>query len=188
VLQISAPIAPGSSGGPIFNDRGEVIGIATAIVRGGQNINFGVPVRYLLPMMVRPSPIPFVEFARQISVQRAASAPKSDPSFVHHALAVLDGCSLEARRLMAKMLSEAIDLGAPLYNQGRPDACYHVYDGTASDLERKLPPACRGPARALADAQAHAASSAGAPAQAWVMRHEFDALLEVIARGAHAAP
>jgi serine protease Do len=41
-LQISAPISPGSSGGPVVNMRGQVIGIATFQVRG-QNINFAVP-------------------------------------------------------------------------------------------------------------------------------------------------
>lgn len=41
-LQISAPISPGSSGGPVINMRGQVIGIATFQVRG-QNINFAVP-------------------------------------------------------------------------------------------------------------------------------------------------
>ncbi|HEY8086240.1 MAG TPA: trypsin-like peptidase domain-containing protein, partial [Polyangiaceae bacterium] len=51
VLQVSAPIAPGSSGGPIFNERGEVIGVATAVVEGGQNLAFGMPVRYLTPMI-----------------------------------------------------------------------------------------------------------------------------------------
>jgi len=41
-LQISAPISPGSSGGPVVNMTGQVIGIATFQVRG-QNINFAVP-------------------------------------------------------------------------------------------------------------------------------------------------
>src|SRR5262249_7963339 len=47
VLQISAPIAPGSSGGPLFNERGEVIGVAAALITEGQNLNFGVPSQYL---------------------------------------------------------------------------------------------------------------------------------------------
>jgi S1-C subfamily serine protease len=41
-LQISAPISPGSSGGPVVNMKGRVIGIATFQVKG-QNINFAVP-------------------------------------------------------------------------------------------------------------------------------------------------
>jgi serine protease Do len=41
-LQISAPISPGSSGGPAVNMKGQVIGIATFQVRS-QNINFAVP-------------------------------------------------------------------------------------------------------------------------------------------------
>ncbi|MEJ2671515.1 MAG: trypsin-like peptidase domain-containing protein [Deltaproteobacteria bacterium] len=41
-LQISAPISPGSSGGPVVNMKGQVIGIAAFQVKG-QNINFAVP-------------------------------------------------------------------------------------------------------------------------------------------------
>jgi len=187
VLQISAPIAQGSSGGPIFNDRGEVIGVATAFVHGGQNLNFGVPVRYLVPMLRNPSPMPVSAFALEVARLRERNAPKVEPSFEHHPVAVLDGCSPAARGLIMRMILEAVEVGAPLYNEGRPDACYHVYDGAASDLERQLPRACRGPTAALAGAQTRAASSAGVSAQAWVMRHEFDALLDVIERAAQAA-
>ena len=65
VLQISAPIAPGSSGGPIFNDRGEVIGVATAIMMGGQNLNFGVPITYVKDALRRPAPVNLVTFPMQ---------------------------------------------------------------------------------------------------------------------------
>jgi serine protease Do len=41
-LQISAPISPGSSGGPVVNLKGQVIGVATFQIRG-QNINFAAP-------------------------------------------------------------------------------------------------------------------------------------------------
>lgn len=51
MLQMSAPISSGSSGGPVMNERGEVIGIATMMVMGGQNLNMAVPVRYLRPML-----------------------------------------------------------------------------------------------------------------------------------------
>jgi serine protease Do len=182
VLQVSAPISPGSSGGPLLNDRGEVIGIATALLEGGQNLAFGVPIRYLVPMIQQPSPMPFSEFATLIASMREANLPKVRRSVPHHPVALLDGCPQDAQRLVVKMIGEAIETGAPLYNAHKPDACYHVYDGAASDLVRRLPAGCKGPAKALSDAQRHAAQMSDPVPQAWAMRDAFDGLLDVIAR------
>lgn len=50
-LQISAPISPGSSGGPVLNERGQVVGVTTSTHRVGQNLNFATPVRHLFRLM-----------------------------------------------------------------------------------------------------------------------------------------
>jgi hypothetical protein len=41
---VTAPISPGSSGGPLFNMAGEVIGITTLYLKGGENLNFAIPI------------------------------------------------------------------------------------------------------------------------------------------------
>ena len=49
-IQITAPISFGSSGGPVVNDKAELIGVTVAIYEAGQNLNFAVPARYVLDL------------------------------------------------------------------------------------------------------------------------------------------
>jgi serine protease Do len=48
MIQMSTPVSPGNSGGPLFNSRGEVIGVSSAVFHGGspfaQNLNLAVPI------------------------------------------------------------------------------------------------------------------------------------------------
>jgi S1-C subfamily serine protease len=41
-IQISAPISPGNSGGPVILRDGTVIGIAAMVLKKGQNLNFAI--------------------------------------------------------------------------------------------------------------------------------------------------
>ena len=43
-IQTTAPISPGNSGGPLLDTKGRVIGINTACMVDGQNLNFAVPI------------------------------------------------------------------------------------------------------------------------------------------------
>ncbi len=49
-IQIDAAISGGSSGGPIFDDKGRVVAISTVTLIGGQNLNFGVRVNEIFDL------------------------------------------------------------------------------------------------------------------------------------------
>jgi serine protease Do len=184
LLQISAPIAPGSSGGPLFNERGEVIGVAAAISTEGQNLNFGVPAAYLAALLSRPEPVPFARFAAETADddEDDGALPSVERAVPRHALAVLRGCGERDLLLLAKMMDGAIQVASPLYNQGDFASCYHLYEGAALDIERRLGTSCKGPRHALSEGRRKAAALDDPAAQAWAMRDAFDGLIDVILR------
>jgi serine protease Do len=52
-IQTDASINPGNSGGPLFNIRGEVVGINTAIIAGGQGIGFATPINMVKEVLLQ---------------------------------------------------------------------------------------------------------------------------------------
>jgi len=52
IIQITAPISPGSSGSPVVNMRGQVIGVASLQAAEGQSLNFAVPSERILQLKI----------------------------------------------------------------------------------------------------------------------------------------
>jgi len=52
IIQITAPISPGSSGSPVVNMYGQVVGVATLQAAEGQSLNFAVPAERISQLKV----------------------------------------------------------------------------------------------------------------------------------------
>jgi tol-pal system protein YbgF len=59
VIQITAPISEGNSGSPIFNMRGEVVGVASFKIAKAENLNFAVAGNHIRELTRMGKPIPF---------------------------------------------------------------------------------------------------------------------------------
>ena len=190
LLQISAPISQGSSGGPLFNEYGEVIGVATLLARNGQNLNFAVPANYLRPMMRQQSEAASFEAFSQVTARsfdddgsesEGADTPRIVRRVPNHDLSFLDGCTDADLTLAVGQILAAIRKGAPIYNSGDHEACFRIYEGTSLRLEREASD-CRGVRDALGQGLLRAETLETYTEKAWAMRDAFDGLLSVVER------
>lgn len=204
ILQISAPISPGSSGGALFNQFGEVIGVTTMIANGGQNINFAMPCNYLRPMLAQRAQIALGDFATQTKDEDPEAKKSGEPENADddsaqiirkvpvHPLTVWDGCSLQDVENVVKTIGDAIGKGAPSYNSrqvdpGEPgfnahgfEVCFDIYEAAATKLEQEAP--CKGVRSAFGDGLLRAKSASSFKEKAWVMRDTFDGMIDVAHR------
>lgn len=91
IFQISVPLSNGSSGGPLFNLKGEVIGVVTASMQKGQSLNFVVPINTVKSRLRRvmnlaedvlpPAPTPAIVRKMPAAVRKTPPLePKQKPS------------------------------------------------------------------------------------------------------------
>jgi len=144
MLQLSAPVSPGSSGGPVLNLRGEVVGIVSGQRRTGQNLNFAVPVARLRSVKLgtatpvpawskaarsaEPKPEAEAEYWKgadalkrrdaRTALSHFVAARRIDPGFAHawHMESVLlMGTGRNAEALKAGREAVRLDPDRPLY-------------------------------------------------------------------------
>ena len=64
-FQITAPISPGSSGGPIIDENTKVIGVASFYLDGAQSLNFAMPSAYVQKLLTNKDPQPLTVLAKK---------------------------------------------------------------------------------------------------------------------------
>ena len=103
--QLSCPISPGNSGSPVFNQRGEVIGIASWTKAGAQNLSFAIPTQDLFRLSVFERPTTWAHLAATTRPPPRASLMESRQSNDKALEEETDGGSFAAFR---KRLNDAI--------------------------------------------------------------------------------
>jgi tetratricopeptide (TPR) repeat protein len=95
LVQTTAPISPGSSGGGLFDERGRLVGLTTFQMERGQNVNFALPAEWVTAALARASSWPRCRTAPTVACLLAeardiagVARPTYDASQAHVAIAV----------------------------------------------------------------------------------------------------
>ena len=82
LYQISAPIQPGNSGGPLFDSKGNVIGIVSAKHAGAENVGYAIKASYLRNLMESGLSINILPSSNTVSSLSLSNKVKSEKNFV----------------------------------------------------------------------------------------------------------
>lgn len=84
LYQISAPIQPGNSGGPLFDSRGNIIGVVSAKHRGAENVGYAIKASYLRNLMESTISTNILPQTNRISAQSLSGKVKAVKNFVYY--------------------------------------------------------------------------------------------------------
>ncbi len=121
IIQITAPISPGSSGSPVVNLAGEVIGVATFQMVKGQNLNFAIPIEQVVNL-VQKNEQTLMEWEANRVKELLGSTPRVD---------VVRVTKIDGRIFVAVSIKNANIEEFPLISQA---AAIHLKDNRAFSL------------------------------------------------------
>lgn len=78
-IQTTAQINPGNSGGPLFNRRGEVVGVNTWKILGGEGLGFAIPIRYVIDFLRNRDAFAYNSEASAAGYRYPQPAPRQKP-------------------------------------------------------------------------------------------------------------
>lgn len=81
--QVSVPIQPGNSGGPLFDKSGSVIGVINAKLRGGENVSYAIKISYLKNLIELLPKVPILNTTNQLSEVSLSDQAKIFNKFVY---------------------------------------------------------------------------------------------------------
>lgn len=84
LYQISAPIQPGNSGGPLFDGKGNIIGIVSAKHKGTENVSYAIKTSYLKNLMESSIPTNILPQTNKIQNQNLSGKVKSVKDYVYY--------------------------------------------------------------------------------------------------------
>lgn len=82
--QISAPIQPGNSGGPLFDSKGNIIGIVSAKHRGAENVGYAIKASYLRNLMESTTTTNILPQSNKISSLNLSGKVKAVKNYVYY--------------------------------------------------------------------------------------------------------
>ena len=78
-IQTTTQINPGNSGGPLFNKRGEVVGVTNMKVIGGEGLGFAIPVRYVIDFLRNREAFAYNSESSEAGYRYLQPAPRQNP-------------------------------------------------------------------------------------------------------------
>lgn len=82
MYQISAPLQPGNSGGPLFNKKGNIIGIVSAKHTGTENVGYAIKSSYLRNLIESCASRSIIPTSNTVSTLSLTGKVKSEKNFV----------------------------------------------------------------------------------------------------------
>ena len=131
-FQMTAPISSGSSGGPVLNRKGEVIGMSVSAHQDldAQNINFAIPVNKLKGLLTPAEPVkPLTQGSKSISTETYYNWGNKKSDLGDYAGAIAD--YTQAIRLRP-------DLAPAYYNRGSAKAALGRYIAAIADYTETI--------------------------------------------------